>query len=59
MGKLIRFPTERLRGRRPANISVFSAFGELETLERHQLRTMTGYATVALLCMFALHIALS
>ena len=60
MGKLIQFPIDRLRhrSRRFATASVFSAFGELETLERHQLRVMTGYAGVALLCMFALQIVL-
>ena len=60
MGKLIQFPIDRLRhrSRRLANAGVFSAFGELETLERHQLRVMTGYAGVALLCMFVLQVVL-
>jgi hypothetical protein len=60
MGKLIQFPIDRLRnrGRRLATADVFSAFGELETHERHQLRVMSGYACVALLCMFVLHLVL-
>ena len=58
MGKLIQFPIDRLRSRRNAATSVFSAFGELETLEREQLRMMTGYAGVALLCLVALQLAL-
>lgn len=58
MGKLIQFPIDRLRNRRPASAAVFSAFGELETLERQQLRMMAGYAGVALLCMFALQLVL-
>jgi len=60
MGKLIQFPIDRLRTRRRrlAAAGVFSAFGELETLERHQLKVMAGYASVALLCLFALQLAL-
>ena len=60
MGKLIQFPIDRLRHRshRLAATGVFSAFGELDALERHQLKVMTGYAGVALLCMFALQIVL-
>jgi len=58
LGKLIQFPIDRLRSRRLAHASVFSAFGELETLERHQLRMMIGYAGVALLCMLALQLVL-
>ena len=58
MGKLIQFPIDRLRSRRYAAASVFSAFGELETLERSQLRMMTACAGVALLCLFALQLAL-
>jgi hypothetical protein len=58
MGKLIQFPIDRLRSRRLATAGVFSAFGELETLERHQLKMMLGYAGVALLCMFALQLVL-
>ena len=60
MGKLIQFPIDRLRQRshRLSTAGVFSAFGELETLERHQLKVMTGYAGVALLCMFVLQVVL-
>ena len=58
MGKLILFPIDRLRSRRSANTSVFTAFGELETFERSQLRMMTACAGVALLCMFALQLVL-
>jgi hypothetical protein len=58
MGKLIQFPIDKLRSRRLASVSVFSAFGELETLERHQLKVMLGYAGVALLCMFVLQLVL-
>lgn len=58
MGKLIQFPIDRLRSRRAAHTSVFSAFGELETFERHQLKVMSGYAGVALLCMFVLQLVL-
>lgn len=58
MGKLIQFPIGRLRSRRLATAGVFNAFGELETLERHQLRVMSGYAGVALLCMFVLQLVL-
>jgi hypothetical protein len=60
MGKLIRFPIDRLqhRSRRLASARVFGAFGELETLERHQLKVMTGYAGLALLCMFVLQVVL-
>lgn len=58
MGKLILFPIDRLHRRRAVHASVFSAFGELETFERHQLKVMSGYAGVALLCMFALQLVL-
>lgn len=60
MGKLIQFPIDRLRhrSRRLATSGVFSAFGELDTLERHQLKVMSGYAGVALLCMFTLQLVL-
>jgi hypothetical protein len=60
MGKVIKFPIGRVRprSRRLASARVFSAFGELETLERHQLKVMTGYAGVALLCMFVLQVVL-
>ena len=60
MGKLIQFPIDRLqrRGHRLARTGVFSAFGELDTLERHQLKAMLGYAGVALLCMFVLQLVL-
>jgi hypothetical protein len=58
MGQLIQFRVDRNRSRRPASAAVFGAFGELETHERHQLRMMTGYAGVALLCMFALQLVL-
>jgi len=58
MGKLIQFPIGRLRSRRLATADVFTAFGELETLERHQLKMMAGYAGVALLCMLALQLVL-
>jgi len=58
MGKLVQFPIDRLRRRRYAAANVFSAFGELETLEREQLRMMTGCAGVALLCLLALQLAL-
>jgi hypothetical protein len=60
MGKLIQFPIDRLRhrSRRLATAGVFSAFGELETLERHQLKVMTGYGGVAVLCMFVLQLVL-
>ena len=50
--------TSRLRRRRPATAAAFSAFGELETFERHQLKMMSGYAGVALLCMFVLQLVL-
>jgi hypothetical protein len=59
MGKLIRFPIDRLRSRRYAAAKVFSAFGELETLERGQLRLVTGCAGVALLIGLVLQLALS
>jgi hypothetical protein len=60
MGKLIQFPIDRRqhRGRRLARTAVFRAFGELDTLERHQLKVMSGYAGVALLCMFVLQLVL-
>jgi len=58
MGKLILFPIDRLRSRRSTTATVFSAFGELETLERSQLKMMTACAAVALLCMFALQLVL-
>jgi hypothetical protein len=58
MGKLIQFPIDRLRRRRSAAANVFRAFGELETQEREQLRMLTGYAGVALLCMVALQLVL-
>lgn len=58
MGKLIQFPIGRLRNRRLAHADVFSAFGELETLERAQLKMMAACASIALLCMFVLHIVL-
>ena len=58
MGTLIQFPIDRLRSRRHAAANVFRAFGELETLEREQLRMMTGCAGVALLCLVALQLAL-
>jgi hypothetical protein len=58
MGKLIQFPIDRLRSRRYAGTSVFSAFGELEALERGQLRLVTGCACVAVLCVSVLQIAL-
>jgi hypothetical protein len=57
MGKLIQFPngTLRRRGRGQASAGVF---GELETLERQQLKAVAGYAGVALLCMFVLQLVL-
>jgi len=58
MGKLIQFPIDRLRSRRHTAASVFSAFGELDTLERGQLRMMTACAGVAVLCMFVLQLVL-
>lgn len=60
MGKLIQFPIARLqrRGLRLAGPRVFSAFGELDTVERHQLKLMSGCAGVALLCMFVLQLVL-
>ncbi len=58
MGKLIQFPIARLRSRRLAGTQVFGAFGELETLEREQLRLMTACAGVALLCLLALQLTL-
>ena len=59
MGKLILFPIDRLRSRRYATANVFSAFGELETLERGQLRLVTGCVGVAALVGLVLQLALS
>jgi hypothetical protein len=58
MGKLIQFPIDRLRSRRYAAAHVFSAFGELEALERGQLRLVTASAAVALVFAVALQLAL-
>ncbi len=58
MGKLIQFPIKRLRSRRCVAVGVFGAFGELETLERGQLKLVTGCAGVALLFGLALQLAI-
>jgi hypothetical protein len=57
MGKLIQFPIGRPRSRRSATAGVFGAFGELEVLERAQLKLITGCAGLALLATFALQLA--
>jgi hypothetical protein len=57
MGKLIQFPIGRPRSRRSAPVGVFGAFGELEVLERAQLKLVAGCAGLALLGAFALQVA--
>jgi hypothetical protein len=51
MGKLIHFPVARLRSHRAAAVSVFHAFGELESLERQQLKLIAGSALIATLAL--------
>jgi len=58
MGKLIQFPIARLRTRRAAAMSVFSAFGELESLERSQLKLVTFSCSVAVVVTLVLQLTL-
>jgi hypothetical protein len=49
MGKVIQFPTARIRQRRQPTRVAFAAFGELELVERAQLKLLGGclaFATV-------------
>jgi hypothetical protein len=56
MGKLIQFPIARFGNRRVAAAGVFTAFGELEALERGQLKLVSGCAGLALLVTLALQL---
>jgi hypothetical protein len=56
MGKLIAFPIARLRARR-ARTNVFEVFGELEMLERAQLKLFGACLGVSALAFAALELA--
>ncbi len=56
MGKLIAFPIARLRARRPRT-NVFEVFGELEMIERAQLRLFGACLGFTLAAFAALQIA--
>ena len=56
MGKLIDFPIARLRARRPRT-NVFEVFGELEMLERAQLKLFGACLVFALAVVAALQLA--
>ena len=57
MGKLIQFPVARRLRRPRASAGVFTAFGELEHLERAQLRLFIACGAGALLLTLALQLA--
>lgn len=58
MGKLIQFPIARIQRRRHAVAHVFDAFGDLETLERSQMKLVAGSFGIALLATLLLQVTL-
>jgi hypothetical protein len=57
MGKVIQFPTARIRQRGRPAAGVFAAFGELQLVERAQARLFAACAGAALLAVVALQLA--
>ena len=57
MGRLIHFPIERVRGRRYGAAPFFTAFGELDTIERAQLKLFGACVCSALLFTLGLQLA--
>ena len=58
MGKLIRFPAARSRRMRRPAAGAFAAFGELELMERAQLKLMSACMAGATVVMAAVQLAL-
>jgi len=56
MGKIIHFPVARVRRRRQVAAQVFADFGELELLERAQLKLFAACAASAVLLTAALQL---
>ncbi|HKY36626.1 MAG TPA: hypothetical protein VJN18_11840 [Polyangiaceae bacterium] len=56
MGKIIAFPIARLRARRPRT-NVFEVFGELEMMERTQLKLFGACLVFALAAVTLLQLA--
>jgi len=58
MGKLVQFPL-RFRNRRAATTTVFSAFDELDSFRRYEVRLVASSALAALLISLLLQLASS
>jgi hypothetical protein len=59
MGKLIQFPIARTRRRQRHTALAFEAFGELQSVERAQLKLFAACAGCAALLIAALQLATS
>ena len=57
MGKLLQFPVSRFRNRRAAATVVFSAFDELDSVERAQAKLIVASVLVASLVSLLLQLA--
>lgn len=57
MGKIIQFPLARIPQRRSSRAAVFTAFGEMESLERAQLKLFAACAACAVLLTAAFQLA--